>query len=112
MCVYLNISKERSIVTIYDVGMGQQDLTDSANFAIMKGYVPILLCGTTLPNPAIVSCKDQSWGLNIYIYIWQHPRYWAVVPIYISILDIPNRAARLYVGAVPSRLAKMTQQID
>ena len=71
VCVYLNISKERSIVTIYDVGMGQQDLTDSANFAIMKRYVPMLLCGTTLPNPEIVSCKDHRVGASIYI--WQHP---------------------------------------
>ena len=73
-------------MTIYDVGMGQQDLTDSANFAIMKGYVPILLCGTTLPNPAIVSCKDQSWGLNIYIYIY----------IYLAASTILGCCAHLY----------------
>ena len=57
--------KELPVLTIFDTSIGQHDLIDSANFAIMKRYVPMLLTGKTLPNPDLLSCKDHRVRTSI-----------------------------------------------
>ncbi|CAE7798135.1 unnamed protein product, partial [Symbiodinium necroappetens] len=70
----IKASSDRPVVTVYDATMGQQDLIDPANFAIMKRYVPMLLTGTTLPNPKILSCKDHRAAM---LYVGSAYGFWS-----------------------------------
>ena len=51
--------KDKPIVTVLDVKMGEQDLVDAVNYEAMKSYVPALLTGVQLPNPDLIDAKEH-----------------------------------------------------
>lgn len=58
MCMYM-WCKDKPVVTVLDVKMGEQDLVDPVNYEVMKSYVPALLKGAELPNADLIDCKEH-----------------------------------------------------
>ena len=59
LVVISSLNKEKPLLTILENGLGESDLTDAVNFAIMKSYVIRCLVGVKLPHPELISCKDH-----------------------------------------------------
>ena len=73
MCVCVHSTdKEKPILTIFDVNMGEQDLLDPTNFALMKRYVPMLLRDVRLPNPELITSKEHRVRFLFFAHIGTH----------------------------------------